>query len=221
MTSSTHACQGESALKRSAIYGLLAALYRQEISAGLLDRIKDPRFAGVLSELGATEMHDSIQEPADRLLDDLALEYTRLFLGPGKHISPHESVHLPRDDGDWGKLWGAATVEVKKFIEATGLTYDDSFSGMPDHIAAELEFMQQITQAEAEACQRKDDEQATQLQSIQKQFLEVHLGRFAPLFCQKVRKSAEIAFYRELAALTEAFVAYDSEAVAEEEQTIH
>ena len=41
------------ASQRSNIYGLLAAVYRQEINSDLLQQIKDPRFMGVLSDLGS------------------------------------------------------------------------------------------------------------------------------------------------------------------------
>ena len=209
MSKSAYAQQSEMSRQRSAVYGLLADLFRQEISYDLLEQVKAPAFAGVLAGLGATEMIDFLQKPSEGMLDDLAVEYTRLFLGPGKHVSPHESVQLPRQDSDWGKLWGAATVEVKKFIESTGLSYADSFKGLPDHIAAELEFMQQVTQAGAEAFSEENMEKAQYMQSIAEQFLKDHLGRWIPLFCEKVREAAELPFYRELADLTEKFVAFD------------
>ena len=76
----------------------------------------------VLSEMGF-QYEIFSQKDQDQLLEDLAVEYARLFLGPAKHISPHESIHHQRDDGDWGSHWGGSTVEVKKFIESTGLEY--------------------------------------------------------------------------------------------------
>lgn len=80
-----------------------------------------------------------------KLLEDLAIEYSRLFIGPGRHISPHESVHL-KEEGGRGLLWGEAAVKVKKFIEFSGLHYKPEYSGMPGHISVELEFMQIVTQ---------------------------------------------------------------------------
>jgi len=92
------------AKNRSDIYGLLATLYRQEVTSDLLQQIKDPQFLGVLADLGFDVKREFLLKPEKELLEVLAVEYTRLFLGPGKHISPHESVHHQRDDGQWGKL---------------------------------------------------------------------------------------------------------------------
>ncbi len=142
---------GAAARRRSDIYGLLAAVYGQEITSDLLRQIRSPQFLGPLSILEVEGMNDLMQKPEAELLEDLAVEHTRLFLGPGKHISPHESVHHQREDGQWGKLWGASTVEVKKFIEATGLSYTDDYKGMPDHISVEFEFMQQLILREEQA----------------------------------------------------------------------
>jgi len=84
------------AKNRSNIYGLLASVYRQEVTSDLIQQIKDPQFLGVLSDLGTEGLDTFLQKPENELLEDLAVEYTRLFLGPGKHISPHESVHHQR-----------------------------------------------------------------------------------------------------------------------------
>jgi len=192
--------------RRSAIYSMLAAVYRQELSSELLRQIKDPRFMGVLSDLGAEPMDDFFQKPEEKLLDELAVEYTRLFLGPGKHISPHESVHHQRSDGDWGKIWGAATVEVKKFIEATGLSFGDDYKGMPDHISVELEFMQQVTLREEQAWGEEDEEGALYCTKIEKKFIEEHLIHWIPIFCEKIIQDTELHFYREMAALTRNFI---------------
>ena len=122
MTDSEVTEKVEGARMRSNIYGFLSSLFREEINAERLRQIKDPAIKKVLSAMGF--QYDIFsQKDQDKLLEDLAVEYTRLFLGPDKHISPHESVHHERDDGDWGVHWGASTVDVKKFIEKDGLEY--------------------------------------------------------------------------------------------------
>lgn len=194
---------------RSAIYGLLAAVYRQEMTADLLQQVKDPRFLGVLSDLGAEGIDDLLQKPEDELLEDLAVEYARLFLGPGKHISPHESVHFQRDDGQWGKLWGASTVEVKKFIESTGLNYTEEYKGLPDHISVEFEFMQQLTLHEEKVWKEADADKAAGYRRAEKKFVEEHLMRWIPGFCEKVIQEAELPFYRAMAALTRSFIEFE------------
>jgi TorA maturation chaperone TorD len=202
---------GAEARHRSNIYGLLATVYRQEITSDLLQQINDPEFIGVLSDLGLEGIGDFLQNPENELLEDLAIEYTRLFLGPGKHVSPHESVHHQRDDGQWGKLWGASTAEVKKFIETTGLGYSDDFKGMPDHITVELEFMQQLTLREEQAWKEEDADKAAAFRNVEKKFLEEHLICWIPSFCEQVIQEAELPFYRSFAELTKRFIGYEME----------
>ncbi len=199
------------AKNRSNIYGLLASVYRQEVTSDLIQQIKDPQFLGVLSDLGTEGLDTFLQKPENELLEDLAVEYTRLFLGPGKHISPHESVHHQRDDGQWGNLWGKSTAEVKKFIESTGLNYIEDFKGLPDHISVEFEFMQQLIQREEQAWKEVDADKATACRQVEKKFIEGHLIRWIPSFCEKVIQDAQLPFYRSLAELTKIFIEYEME----------
>lgn len=194
---------------RSNIYGLLSLIYRREVTPDLLCRVKDPLFLGVFKDLGVEGIEAFLQSSEKKLIEDLAVEYTRLFLGPGRHVSPHESVHHQRDDGRWGQLWGESTVEVKKFIEASGLEYETDYKGMPDHIGVEFEFMAALTQREAKAWSEHDETAAIQCIEVQKKFLENHLGRWVPSFCEKVIKEAELPFYRAFAELTQRFIKFD------------
>ena len=197
------------ARQRSDIYGLLAMVYRQEVNSEFLEQIKDPRFLGVLSDLGIQFDDDFLQKPEKELLEDLAVEYTRLFLGPGKHISPHESIHHEKDNSKWGQLWGDSTVEVKKFIETTGLEYQTDFKGLPDHISVELEFMQQLTLREEQAWEDADTEGAAYCRNIEEKFIEEHLIPWVPEFCEKIMQETELPFYRDLAALTRNFIEFE------------
>jgi len=199
------------AQSRSDIYGLLAAVYQQEVTPQLLQQIRDPRFVGVLSALGLELEGDFFQKPEEELLEDLAVEFARLFLGPGKHISPHESVHHQRSGGDWGRFWGASTVKVKKFIESTGLSYADDYSGIPDHIAVEFEFMRHVTLCEKKAWEDAQEETAKGCRKIEKKFVEDHLMGWIPAFCDKVIHQAESPFYRVWAEMTKGFLEFEME----------
>ena len=203
---------------RSHLYGILATVYRQEATSELLKRIKDSQFSQVLSDLGIDLFGDLSEMSEKEMLEALAMEYARLFLGPGKHVSPHESVHHKREDGQWGQLWGASTVEVKRFIEATGLNYDGAYKGMPDHISVELEFMELLTKNQAQAESEDDENGAQRYLEVEKRFLEEHLIRWVPKFCEEIRESADLSFYRQLAGLTKRFIELDWEDLKGHEQ---
>jgi TorA maturation chaperone TorD len=194
------------AKQRSNVYGLLATVFRKEVTSELLQEMKAPQFMGVLYDLGIDVLDDLSQRPEEEFLDDLAVEYARLFLGPGKHISPHESVHHQREDGRWGQLWGETTVEVKRFIESAGLHYRSEYTGLPDHISVELEFMQQLTGCEAQAWADNDEEKALYCRKIEKRFVEDHLGSWIPVFCDRITQEADLSFYRGMAKLTKHFM---------------
>jgi TorA maturation chaperone TorD len=203
----------EIATGRSNIYGLLATLFREELTPDHLRQLKTSGFIEALSEQGEGLGEDFFGRSEGELIEDLAVEYTRLFIGPGRHISPHESVHHERDDGDWGRLWGADTVEVKKFIESAGLQYRPEYSGLPDHISVELEFMHEVTKREAKAWEEEKREDALYLLKMEKKFMDRHLIKWIPSFCDKVISEAELSFYREVARLTRNFIELDKEEI--------
>jgi TorA maturation chaperone TorD len=203
----------ETAEQRSNTYGFLALIFRTETTANMLKRIKDPEFLDALSEMGEAFEDDFLQRPEDELIEDLAVEYARLFIGPGKHISPYESVQHERDDGDWGQLWGADTVAVKKFIETAGLEYKTEYTGLPDHISVELEFMSEVIKREASAWKDNDREGALYCLKIEKKFIEEHLAGWVPVFCDKVIEQAEFSFYRGIAKLTKSFLENEQEEI--------
>jgi TorA maturation chaperone TorD len=196
---------------RSRLYGLLATVYRHEVSSNFLSQMKDPQFLGVLSDLGVDWSGAFLEKPAEEVLDELAVEYAMLFLGPGKHISPHESVHHQRENGQWGQLWGESTVEVKTFIETAGFNYQSEFTGMPDHISAELEFMERVTEREGQAWKDNDEKAALYCREIEKKFIEEHLLKWIPQFCDKITEAAELPFYRDIASLTKHFMEFEKE----------
>ncbi len=204
----------EGARIRSNIYGFLSSLFREEITTEILGQIKEPAIKEILSEMGVKYDIFS-QEDQDKLIENLAVEYARLFLGPDKHISPHESIHHKRNDGDWGTHWGASTVAIKKFIETTGLEYKPEYSGMPDHISVELEFMQEAARREAQAIEEKDLDGALYCQKIEKKFICDHLIKWIPIFCDKIISQAEISLYGDLADVTKKFIIYEFEEINE------
>ncbi len=198
---------------RSNIYGLLAAIYRREMTSDLLQQIKDPQFLGVLTQLGIELNNGFFKKPEKKLLEDLAVEYARIFLGPGKHLSPHESVHHQRENAQWGQLWGESTAEVKKIIESSGLEYKSEYKGLPDHISVELEFMQQVILREEQAWEADDKDMAFLCLENEKKFIKEHLVRWVPIFCEKVIQEAELPFYREMAGLTKKFIEFENEEI--------
>ncbi len=207
--------EAETAAARSQVYGFLAIVFRAEPDREFLARLREPHHAQSFAEFGFS-LEPGLQElPLDELIEDLAVEYTQLFVGPGPHLSPHESVHAEWGDGRDGELWGPRTVKVKAFIEAAGLGYADSFHEMPDHISAEFELMAKLAAHEAEQWRAGDQKNALGSLRIQRRFFDDHLNQWVPGFCHKVIERKESEFYARAAKLARAVLAYDDGVMAE------
>ncbi|MDA9982294.1 molecular chaperone TorD family protein [Gammaproteobacteria bacterium] len=204
----------KTAVARSQVYGLLTTVFRAEPSETFIRDLRGPRFVGAFSDLGIDLGEEFRTNPEDEIIEELALEFTRLFLGPGRHISAHESIYT-EVDGEVGGLWGAKTVQVKKFIETTGLDYESKFTGLPDHISVELEFMRKLAEWEAVKWSDDDSESANYCLTVQKKFIEAHLLKWAPKFCDEVIDKANMPFYRELAKITRDFLEFDYKSINE------
>jgi TorA maturation chaperone TorD len=199
----------ETASARANVYGLLADIFREEPSETLLSRLRAPEFSGALQALDLSLDEVFGNTPQEQLAENLAIEYTRLFLGPGSHIPPNESMHVASRFGEPNSLWGAATVAVKKFMEGAGLKVADSFPGMPDHITAEFEFMQQLLLKEAEAWSNYDEELGANILKIEKRFYDEHLSLWVSCFCDKVIEASNDSFYGQFSEVTKAFVDFE------------
>lgn len=205
----------EWAQARANVYGLLAEVFRSEPSPFFLTKLKEPAVADTLNSLGCSLWDDLKPTSQDQLGEDLALEYTRLFIGPGPCISPHESMNVDPRFGEENELWGKSTVKVKKFMEAAGVAVNDDFSGMPDHISAEFEFMEQLLGAETQAWKDGDDELAFNILKIEERFYKEHLSQWVGAFCDKAIGVTQHHFYKQFCEVTKGFIAFEAETLNE------
>ena len=162
----------------------------------------------------ATRIHPDLAAHARRLgeefsaagSDSLLLDYTRLFLGPNHIIAkPYGSVWL--DGGQ--ALMQDSTMAVQELYQEGGFEIDEDFRELPDHIAAELEFLYLLIYRENEARRNDDTEALTAIAGLRKRVLDEHLGSWVGPFTAAVRAGAQSGFYRELAELTDHFVSLE------------
>ncbi len=121
-------------------------------------------------------------------------------------LPPYESLYR---NGS-GRVFDDVTVDVLREYRHHGLEVTNSLRGEPpDHISFELEFMSFLCNREAEARDKNDDEEASQLLLAEKDFLEEHLMTWLPGFCGKIREHDRLGLFRCLADLTESWVMFD------------
>ena len=189
----------------------LAACYYEPTPAFAEERM----FAAMLA--AATTLGAAYAEPVRRLgdafagaaLQDLLVDYTRLFLGPiGTLAKPYGSVWLTGDV----TLMQASSVAVEALYEEGGFALDEEFRELPDHVAAELEFLYLLIHQQNVALARSDLDAVHANADLRRRFLDAHLGAWAAPFARAVAEGAQTPFYREVAGLTERVVADETAA---------
>jgi len=159
----------------------------------------------------ATRIHSKLAAQTRRLGEEfsaegphsLLLDYTRLFLGPSHAIArPYGSVWLE----DQKTLMGGSTMAALALYEEGGFEMDEEFLELPDHIAAELEFLYLLIYRENEGHRNGEPETLKVATGLKKRFLDEHLGLWIGPFTAAVRAGAQSGFYRQLAELTDRFV---------------
>jgi TorA maturation chaperone TorD len=119
---------------------------------------------------------------AEADLQDLRVDYTRLFLGPVAALArPYGSVWLEGPD----KLIQDSTKAVLALYADGGFDTDDDFRDVPDHVAAELEFLYLTLFREADARLNGDGEARAVAIALRRRLLSENLGRRAPPFLRR------------------------------------
>jgi TorA maturation chaperone TorD len=135
--------------------------------------------------------------------ENLLLDFTRLFLGPTQVIAqPYGSVWMSGEK----TLMQDSTMAVLELYREGGFEIDEDFRELPDHVAAELEFLYLLIYRENQAHRLGEPDALMSTAGLRKRFLNEHLGAWIGPFTAAVRVGAKSAFYRELAELTNRFV---------------
>jgi TorA maturation chaperone TorD len=167
-------------MSRQIQYELLAMALSYP-SYELLAAIKDGEFDRVFA----------CQAPVPSSLEEMEIEYCRMFVGPG-HVEapPYESVYRGNDINlQKGCVMGPPVAEVKKIYAESGLQLADGFADMPDHIAVETWFL-----AYLEAMTAVDPE--GQYAETKKRFLTQHIGQWITPFYQAVQQHGKHSWYK-------------------------
>lgn len=196
----------ERGLARADLSRFLAACYYEptpifveermfESMAAAAARI-DPGLAAHVDRLGGAFVGEDLQT--------LLVDYTRLFLGPvDPRARPYGSSWLTGER----TLMQDTTTDALALYREGGFEIDDGFRDLPDHVAAELEFLYALGFRQLQGWQAGDVDAIAAAADLERRFLARHLGAWVAPFTAALHAGAETAFYRELAELTAAWVA--------------
>jgi TorA maturation chaperone TorD len=148
----------ERGFARETLCRLLAACYYEPAPEFGEERVFETLQSAALAIDPALEAHARImgKEFAARGPDDLLVDYTRLFLGPSQVMAkPYGSAWLDT----LALMMGDSTLAVTDLYREGGFELSGTFHELPDHIAAELEFLYLLTFRENRA--RRDGDVET------------------------------------------------------------
>lgn len=160
----------------------------------------DPGLAESARKLGAAFAAQDLQT--------LLVDYTRLFIGPSQPMAmPYASFWLTDDASKRHE----ATMAVLDFYEQGGFDVSDDFRELPDHVAAELEFLYLLIFSRNQAQPGSSADELSAANALHHRFVTDHLAAWIGRFAAAIRAGADTAFYRELAEFTERFVRLEAD----------
>jgi TorA maturation chaperone TorD len=129
----------------------------------------------------------------DKWLEELALEYARLFIGPKNPPAvPYASFYLSESRS----LMTEETIDVRKRYLEAGMAVKELYSIPDDHIGIEWEFIYYLTQRIIELFEQGQREEASRLFEIRSDFFSKHMTLWLPFFADKVFESTQEDFYK-------------------------
>lgn len=135
----------------------------------------------------------------DEIFEKMQSDYTTLFIGPGKlKAAPWESVYLNEDR----MTFQEQTLDVRRWYRRFGLESEKIHKEPDDHIGLELLFMAHLATGAIQALHEQDHANFDKFVEAQREFLNKHLGVWAPTWCGLVEKNAQTEFYKGLGFLT-------------------
>ncbi len=183
------------------LWGLLSEVYTYP-----LNREKLTLLSGLVSEdeslaRALAALRNALIDVTDwdRLAEDLNVEHTRLFEGPGYvPAPPYASFYL-----NGGLLMGPEAVAVRSTYLECNVAPVEIGRVPDDHIALELAFMSHLCEEARAALISGDDTRSQSLLDAQRRFLRDHLLTWLPRFCAAVASAEPHRFFAELAKATE------------------
>lgn len=196
---------------RQALYTFLGGLYLNEVDAAQLAAMQAmdfPQQSGVekLDE-GYRLLAEYLETATEESLDELAVEYARVFLSAGVAQGlaafPYESIYTGKQRLMAQKPEGeAAVLYAAKGLQAS----EDNYRVPNDHIGLELTFMAHLCGQAADALEQGDSAALAESMGEQKSFLQAHLLNWCNSFCHDLERYAGTAFYKGLANITLGFL---------------
>lgn len=202
---------------RAETYALLAGIFGKLPDKKLIEKVMSSEFSRYLANCStgdSAELARAVDylkqyissisaRREDEVLQELSVDRTRIVRAPGKElIPPYEGLYTE------GQEPGAGPLKVKQFYRKAGLIPDDSVCDSPDYLPIQLDFMYQICRREQELWRQKAG--AEDVIELEKEFINLHLGKWVGKFCSQASKQASTGFFRGFIVMLDAVIEADA-----------
>ncbi|MGD9718788.1 MAG: molecular chaperone [Sulfurimonadaceae bacterium] len=193
------------------IYALLSRILLQELDVETLKIIKnDPMIMDFLPQFQTWKPLE--QESEKKLLEEyLNPDFVNLSV---LHLIPYESFYTREDQ--MIETGGANPVTDIYSAYDFIVDYEAARAVSSDHIGVETEFMHHLAKAELKALEENDAQAVRELREVQREFLNKHLLRWAPLYLLNMKYEARTPLYFDAADMALEFFLSDNEYLTSE-----
>lgn len=183
------------------LYNLLRQVFLKEPSKELIEGLGKINFHSEIDKedeisYGLNLIVNSVKKNEHRLdewIEELALEYARLFIGPKNPPAvPYASFYLSESH----LLMTDETIDIRKRYLDAGMAVKELYSIPDDHVGIELEFIYYLTQKIIELFEQDQRGDASRLFELRSDFLSDHMALWLPFFADKVIGFAAEDFYK-------------------------
>ncbi len=180
------------------LLSLLKHIFRAEPAKELLQEIQQISNVSEEDDLdrGFNLIINAAKKNKDRLdeyVEDLALEFARLFIGPKNPPAiPYASFYLSESK----TVMTDITTEVRKSYLDAGMAVKDLYRIPDDHIGIEMEFISYLSEKAVNLYEDGNRAEASRLLAIKNKFINEHLVCWVPLFVFELLDSTKEDLYR-------------------------
>jgi len=190
---------------REFYYTLVSRLLIAEIDKETIEAVQSDETLKSLF-VYSKEADDYLGGDAAKIAEELASYYADLFL---LRLVPYESFYTSDDQMVNSGTDNEAMIFYKKYGFEVELLRARVVSG--DHIGVEFEFLMNLIKTEREALNEGEDEYASTIRGVQKEFITKHLLPFAMMFLPALLDASKSPFYKDVAEIALEFLLSDYE----------
>lgn len=196
---------------RANIYALISRVLLQELDENMLNIIKeDENILEFFPTLKDWEPFNKVKN-IELLEEYFNSDFANISL---LHLIPYETFYTREDQ----KIETGGANPVTDIYSAYNFMVDYGVARTisADHIGVELEFMHHLAEAELKAMEDKNENAVKELREVQKEFLNRHLLKWAPMYLINVKFEARTPLYYDAADMALEFILSDNEYLVKE-----